>query len=1088
MSAREPDNRGEQEARGKRVFRFDVEIDDASQQQPPPRYSIGTPIEVDDEVPPPSEWPAESFTPIAPPAKREKAKPLPAEETVPLERALPPIDPPQAHEPSIAEAEVAQVRDLGELSSPPPAPEKSEPKREPKRRPAKGKGRATAPKKARPAKGRPKRRAQKPSSPGLWERLRAALTRDVTPRRAKGAEQDPKKGELRREQMPVVAEAPASQQKTRPVEAGAAPSAPAQERAQQPEGRDAEKPKRKKRGSRLRAALTRDVNVRRAKDSKRTSDAAQADREEVPPPSAASEPASPEGEQPERAEGVRRRVSAQPSAAGKPAGLAGLWARLRAALTRDVGPRRAKDAERAPREAQEQKSERVREQAAPSAPSAGAQARERSALEPGAEVEEPKPTPAAPEAPAPERVPESQAPAQPEPEEGPAPVRRGTRRLVGSDEETGHERAERERAERERRRLERRKREEERRERKQRRERAVRRARELVVGFVRSQLDEESEAWSKRRERLAERKRKREEKRLERERKREEKKRRREENPNALDKLRMRFHAWRAARARKATRNIVGLEIGASALRAVHLREGHAIEIIERPLPGGVIIDGKLEDPGYLTDALKEMWRVDALKTKKVNFSIANHLVTLRTISLAAENPEDVPQALALMAGEVIEPMQPEESIIDYAELSRTGVRSNLQVAAANEEMVKTYTQAVEKAGLLPVSCELGPLAASRALVVPRSPRKAHLLVDVGAERTTVTAASGPDVFYFRSIQTGGNNFTEAIRKELGVSFAEAEELKRRIGLEGEIPAGIDPEQARAARRVMRPVADQLCQEISQTKRAYEEAIFEGERVGREIEGWFLLGGGAKLRGLDRQIEIFVGLPPRKELRPHPQVEGAPDLDLTATCLGLARGHTMSLLPQVAPTSFRLANPFRRKPKISLDDAERQGKRLAAKRNDKQKTDPRLLGLLGALGVLAGAFYLGQGSKPEGTAMVDPMLDQGGAQVKLVYPQNNRATQVAEALQATPQSASLRPLPKAFAQHKAQISRITVTDTRVVISATSNSAVAAERVERSVRKSVPDAVSIQMQKEKSSGNEHTFTIVIDIPHDPKANG
>lgn len=1016
MAAGERDNSSEREKRAQRVFRFDVEIDDES-----PHGLIGgvagTPIDADD-VPPPSEWPDEGFAPIAPPAKPSKqAKtPLPPEQTVPLDRTLPPAEEPVERTPSIAGAETAQVRELEQadpVAQKKPQAEVGKPK---------GERRKLAPS--------PKKASAKAKQAGgvaaLFARLREALTRDVKVTGQKEPKAEPKgKAKPKAEAPPR----PSRAAKSEPPKAG--PDRPAVPKADPaPEQKTTKRsgsPKRKADQvspiaaflARLRDALTRDVKV--AKQGK--------------PKAAAGKPQAPKPERERRGEPLAAKPAETPAPpSGEPLS--------------DVPPPIIE-----PPEPTEQKA------AAEARPS-------------------PVPTPAPAAEPAPPSA-EPPAPAEGE-SEAPRPQRRGMRRLVGSDDE-----AEARRAERERRRLERRRREEQRRERKERREKAVRELRARITGFVRGQIDEESAAWSKRRERLAERKRKREAKRREAERKREAKRRRREENPTAIDKARMRFNAWRAARARKAARNIAGLEIGASALRAVHLRDGEVIEIIERPLPDGVIIDGILEEPAELTDALKQMWKDKALRTKKVNFSITNRLVTLRTISLAAENPEDVPQALALMAGDVIAPMDPEKSIIDYAELSRAGARSDLQVAAADEAMVKAYTQAIEKAGLMPVSCELGPLAAGRALVVPRSPRKAHLVVDIGAERTTVTAASGPDVFFFRTIEIGGNDFTGAIRSKLGIGFNQAEDLKHLIGLEGQLPANVDPEQARAARQAMRPVADRLCQEISQTKRAYEEATFEGERTGREIEGYFLLGGGAKLRGLDRQIELFAGLPQRGELRAHPNVEGAPDIELTATCLGLARGHTMSLLPQASSTSFSLTNPFRRKPKISLSDAERQGKRLAAGRNQKQKTDPRLLGLLGALAIFAGTFYLGQGSEPDDAAVVDPVINQGGAQVKLTYENDERAGQIAEGLLSSAEGAALRKLPRIYAQNKAKIVRVTIDGTRVVISATAANGAAPERVERSVRQAVPTAVSVSMQIEQAAGKGQAFTVVLDVPHDPK---
>lgn len=427
-----------------------------------------------------------------------------------------------------------------------------------------------------------------------------------------------------------------------------------------------------------------------------------------------------------------------------------------------------------------------------------------------------------------------------------------------------------------------------------------------------------------------------------------------EGQPPLIKSLLAPYYRWRQDRARRLGRNIVGLHIGASHLRAVHLREGKPTIIAERRIPEGIIVHGLPEEPDELAAEIKELWRQGGLSSKKVNFSVANRLVTLRTIEMPAQEEEDIEQALAMNADQVIAPMNPDDSIIDYAELSRSGPHVSLQVAAADEEMLKTFVRAVEKAGLFPVSCELGPLAAGRALVIPRSPSEAHAIIDVGSETTSFLAASGPDIFFLRVLELGGSDFTEAIAQALGCSWAEAEKLKQRSGL-GLEPAdpSLDMETFARCRDAMRPVSDRLCQEIAQTRQFYENSP-----SGRPIIGYGLLGGGAKLVGLPEQIELFTGLTNRIELRPWPGLEQITHLDERATAVGLARGHTMSLMPDIEARSFALALPGqRRKSKISMDEAERTAKRLAARRKREPSTNPKMVGALLALMILGGGFY-----------------------------------------------------------------------------------------------------------------------------------
>jgi type IV pilus assembly protein PilM len=404
------------------------------------------------------------------------------------------------------------------------------------------------------------------------------------------------------------------------------------------------------------------------------------------------------------------------------------------------------------------------------------------------------------------------------------------------------------------------------------------------------------------------------------------------------------------ARARKKTRNVIGLDIGASELRAVLMRDDYPVSLSTYPLPEGVIVDGMLLEPEVLSDALKKFWQIAGFKSKTVNFSITNRLVTLRTINIAAEHEEDVEQAVTMMSGSLIEPMDPEETIIDYAELSRSGPNISIQLAAADEEMIKDFTKAVERAGLLSASCEIGPLAMSRAFRIPRSPSATHALIDIGAETTSFVAASGPDVFYLRVVEIGGNDFTRAIMKKLNCSFTEAEALKLASGLDSEpVDPSIEHDRFTQAQEAMLGVADRLHQALIQTKSAYENE-------GRPINGHTLIGGGSKLKGLDQQIQLYTGLTNLTKLEPWPGLEEAEDVELNASALGLARGHMMSLLPEIDVKSFNVSLPGRRsRSKISMEKSKKQAKRLTQKRK-KQQTSPKIIALLVAAVALAGGF------------------------------------------------------------------------------------------------------------------------------------
>ena len=106
----------------------------------------------------------------------------------------------------------------------------------------------------------------------------------------------------------------------------------------------------------------------------------------------------------------------------------------------------------------------------------------------------------------------------------------------------------------------------------------------------------------------------------------------------------------------------------------------------------------------------------------------------------------------------------------------------------------------------------------------------ATLLADVGADKTDLVVADGPRI-WTRTIQIGGNNFTEALVKAFKLSFPKAEKLKR---------TAATSKYARQIFQAMRPVFADLVQEIQRsmgyyTAHAPRGAVQEGRGAGQRL-------------------------------------------------------------------------------------------------------------------------------------------------------------------------------------------------------------------------------------------------------------
>ena len=532
------------------------------------------------------------------------------------------------------------------------------------------------------------------------------------------------------------------------------------------------------------------------------------------------------------------------------------------------------------------------------------------------------------------------------------------------------------------------------------------------------------------------------------------------------------------------TREIVGLAIGARSLRAALVHEGLLVRVAEREIPEGIIERGMLLNPGALTAELKRFWKAAGLSTKDVNFAVSNRKVTLRTLDLPiTENEEELQLAVMNMAPTVLEPIDPKKAIIDYAQLSLNGKRQQIQIAAADRQMIAQFVSAVEKAGLKPIACEIGAIAETRAIVTPRRLDAAQAVVNIGAELTSFVAASGPDVFFMRTVDIGGNDFTRAVMRTQDCAFDQAEELKRRAGL-GSHPVDdtLDPAQFHDIQAALLSVCDQVAQAIVDSRRFYQQTP-----DGRPITGVVLLGGAARMPGLAEQLGLELGVDDIAEPRAREGLDGLRDPAAFAEAVGLAVGHTMSLLPDVKPVGFGLRIRGRRKlPKVSATAAKNQAKRLRARKKRAPAANPNLIAVaLGAAALAGGYYYQGtlkgetetlRGDLDLATqqrAEIDkagPTVQYTGSPAKIRY-----AEQAANTLRISPALGALSSLPAIIETNEINDVKVTVNGRSVTFTGAADHAGISQAIERALA-DIPAVSDIKAAPATPGDDGHRFTV------------
>jgi type IV pilus assembly protein PilM len=268
-------------------------------------------------------------------------------------------------------------------------------------------------------------------------------------------------------------------------------------------------------------------------------------------------------------------------------------------------------------------------------------------------------------------------------------------------------------------------------------------------------------------------------------------------------------------------------------------------------IPTGTLSRGEVKDPNQLVAVLKEF--KEKTKAEFVRVSLPEERAYLFETEIKKNTPMKEVRGLLEFRLEENVPIPSREAFFDYSILPLTKESRSAQVSvvAYAKETIQTYYDACVQAGLRPVSFEVEAQAMARAMV-PRAATQATLLVDFGKTRTGIGIVYQGALLYTSTIDIGGDQLSQVLRKVLGEDTAESE-LTRIKNTEG-LVRGVDSSE----------VADSLLSTVSVIKdeiatRMQYWHLRAGNEGLRRINAIILCGGSANLKGLPEYLTETIG-------------------------------------------------------------------------------------------------------------------------------------------------------------------------------------------------------------------------------------
>lgn len=345
-----------------------------------------------------------------------------------------------------------------------------------------------------------------------------------------------------------------------------------------------------------------------------------------------------------------------------------------------------------------------------------------------------------------------------------------------------------------------------------------------------------------------------------------------------------------------------GIDIGQCALKALRCRPhedarklvAEAFDYIEYPK----ILSQPGSDPAELiSEALKQFLSRNTVQGDRVAISVPGQNGLARFIKLPPVEAKKIPDIVRYEAKQQI-PFDLNDVVWDYQRMGGGSVEEGFALEtevglfAMKRDAVFRSLDPFLKLDIEVDFVQLTPLVLYNFLLFdqmdelppadeydPENPPESAVIISMGTDATDLVITNGFRVWQ-RSIPIGGSHFTKALTRELKLTFAKAEHLKRNA------TAAADP---KAVFQAMRPVFGDLLTEL-QRSISYFSNLERSAKIGRVVA----LGNAMKLPGLRRYVAQNLGFEIEKvesyQRLVGPQVVTAPAFQENLLSFGVSYG------------------------------------------------------------------------------------------------------------------------------------------------------------------------------------------------------
>lgn len=299
---------------------------------------------------------------------------------------------------------------------------------------------------------------------------------------------------------------------------------------------------------------------------------------------------------------------------------------------------------------------------------------------------------------------------------------------------------------------------------------------------------------------------------------------------------------------------VLGLDIGSSSIKIAEMdvgrNGGKLVNFGIVPTPPNALNGGDISDVSALSLAIKSLTK--EIRTSRTNAAVGmfGTAVIVKKISIPRIDVDLVADQVRWEAEQYI-PFDPSSISLAHHVINPTATSETMDILliAAQNELVSVYSKVVSGAGLKLTVLDVSSFALANLFEFNygRAPGQTVGILNVGAAITNFVVITDGEVVFSRDMPIGGQNYTNDLHKEMGVTLPEAESLKLSASAGGAVPDEVHS--------IISATTEMLSEEI---RNSFD--FFAGSAGGNTIAQVFYTGGGASTLGLVKNVSQVTRL------------------------------------------------------------------------------------------------------------------------------------------------------------------------------------------------------------------------------------